>query len=131
MPTLEDLDNQLTVAASLLDAAASAIRDGSLAPVREHIRRVGDALAKVYEIQNAIYAARPDLKPGLLRDPAQFAAANGRLTVVLSNAYKLGETGQPDAAERVLKEYIAAETSDRHRSIAQMILERNATGDAT
>ena len=48
-----------------------------------------------------------------------------------TSAYKLGETGQVDAAARVLKEYIGVEKSDRQRAIAQMILERRTTPDAT
>jgi len=93
MPTLDELDNQLTVAAALLDAAASTIRDHPLEPASEHIRRIALALGNVFDIQRAIYDIRPDLKPGVLREPSQFAEANGRLTVVLSNVYKLGKRG--------------------------------------
>ena len=131
MPTLDELHDQLTVAASLLDAATVAIRECSLAPTREHFRRIGDALAKVYEIQHAIYEVRPDLKPGVLREPSEFAAANGRLTVALSTAYKCGETGQYNEAARLLAEFIAAEPSDRHRAIAQMVLDRNTANDGS
>jgi len=131
MPTLDELDNQLTVAASLLDAATVVIRECSLAPTHEHFRRIGDALAKVYEIQHAIYAVRPDLKPGVLQEPSEFAAANGRLTVALSTAYKCGEAGQYNEAARLLAEFIAAESSDRHRAIAQMVLDRRAANDGT
>jgi len=131
MPTLDELDNQLTVAASLLDAATVAIRECQLVPIREHFRRIGDALAKVYEIQHAIYEIRPDLKPRMLREPSEFAAANGRLTIVLSAVYKLGETGQVDEAKRVLTKYVAEESSERHRAIAKMVLDRNASIDGT
>jgi len=132
MPTLDELDNQLTVAAWLLDASAGTIRDCPLDPSKEHIRRVGDALANIFDIQRAIYELRPDLKPGFLReDPSQFAAANARLTLSLSNAHKLGEIGQFEEATRILNEYIATESSDRHRSIARILLERHKGTDAT
>jgi hypothetical protein len=131
MASLDELDNQLTAAGMLLDAAAGAIRDCPLTPTQEHIRRIGEALSNVFEIQHAIYELRPDLKPGILREPSEFAAANGRLTIALSNAYKLGEAGQADAGARLLKEYIAVEPSDRHRAIAQMIFDRGTSSDAT
>jgi hypothetical protein len=131
MPTLDELDDQLTAAASILDMAAVTIRDCPLEPTQDHIRRIGEALASIFDIQRAIYEKRPDLKPGILRNEFQFAEANGRLTVALSNAYKLGETGQFSEAERVLTEYISAESSDRHRSIAQMVLGRHRASHAT
>jgi hypothetical protein len=131
MPTLNELDNQLTTAANILDMAAATIRDCSLQPTQDHIRRIGEALAHIFDIQRAIYALRPDLTPGILRDASQFAEANGRLTVALSNSYKLGEAGQFAEAERVLTEYIASESSDRHRAIAQMLLDRHRASDAT
>jgi len=131
MPTLDELDNQLTAAANILDMAAATVRDCPLQPTRDHIRRIGEALANIFDIQRAIYALRPDLTPGILRDASQFAEANGRLTVALSNSYKLGEAGQFAEAARVLTEYIAGESSDRHRAIAQMLLDRHRASDAT
>jgi len=127
MTTLEDLENQLTVAAWLLDASAGMIRDCPLNPTAEHIRHVGEALGHVFDIQRAIYELKPDLKPAYLREgnQSQFAEASVRLARALSDAHKLGEFGQLDEGTRVLREYIARETSERHRAAAQVLLQRH------
>jgi hypothetical protein len=130
MPTLDELDNQLVAAAHLLDLAAATIRDCPLQPTREHIRRIGEALSQVFDIQRAIYERRPDLTPMVLRDAPGFSAASGRLAAAVSKAHKLGEVGQFAEAESILSEYIAAESSDRHRAAAQIILDRHRGSSA-
>jgi hypothetical protein len=131
MPTLDELDHQLVAARHLLDLAAATIRDCPLQPTREHIGRIAEALAQVFDIQRAIYEKRPDLTPGVLRDGVAFSEASGRLAAAVSKAHKLGEVGQFAEAESILTEYIAAEPSDRHRAAAQIILDRHRGGRAT
>src|SRR5438874_5328292 len=94
MPTLDELDTQLVAATHLLDLAAATIRDCPLQPTSEHIRRIGEALAQVFDIQRAAYEKRPDLKPAVLRDTSDFSDASGRLAAAVSRAHKLGEVGQ-------------------------------------
>lgn len=52
MHPLENLHRLLRVAAMLLDGAAGQIRDAHLSPVRSNIRKVGEALAAIFESLN-------------------------------------------------------------------------------
>jgi hypothetical protein len=63
----ESLNELLNEAASKLDRAANMVRDLNLSP-ENNIRKIGEALANVYEIQHQIYALRPDLKPDFLKE---------------------------------------------------------------
>lgn len=69
-PTLDEIDRRLTRAARLLDCAASKIRDAKLDPKR-NVRRLGEALVLVFEIQHEIYRKRPDLMPQFLKPSAR------------------------------------------------------------
>lgn len=61
----EALNNLLSLAANNLDAAASQIRDLKLAP-ETNIKKVGESLYNIFQIQHEIYAIRPDLRPDFL-----------------------------------------------------------------
>ena len=63
--SLEALDEMLRLAASTLDVAAAVIRDAGLGPER-NIKKIGEALINIFEIQHEIYALRPDLRPDFL-----------------------------------------------------------------
>jgi len=63
----ESLNELLNKAASKLDRAANMVRDLNLSP-ENNIRKIGEALANVFEIQHQIYALRPDLKPDFLKE---------------------------------------------------------------
>jgi hypothetical protein len=63
--SLEALDEMLRSAASTLDAAAAVIRDLDLAPER-NVKKIGETLINIFEIQHEIYAIRPDLRPDFL-----------------------------------------------------------------
>ena len=133
MASLDAIHDQLAVASSLLDAVAADIRDSGFTP-NEHVRRIGQALGLIAEIQHAIYRERPDLTPAFLRkseDVSAHAEANGRLTQTLANVYRFGEAGQGAEAERELRAYIARESSDLHRRIAEHVLQRNVDADGT
>lgn len=66
MASLDELNAQLQRAVDLLDGAAGMIRDLGLDP-QVNIRRIGEALASVFEIRQEIYHRRPDLVPEWLR----------------------------------------------------------------
>lgn len=68
MATLEELDAQLRTAATLLDGSASVIRDLGVNP-HANTRKIAEALVLVFEIQQEIYALRPDLSPDFLKPP--------------------------------------------------------------
>ena len=67
---LDSLDARLTRAARLLDQSAALIRDLDL-DSETNIRKIGEALANVFEIQNDIYEKRPDLMPDHLKPPEE------------------------------------------------------------
>jgi hypothetical protein len=60
MATLDEINDELAVAASLLGAVAIDIRDCNFS-AEERIRHVGEALGHIYDIQHAIDKVRPDL----------------------------------------------------------------------
>lgn len=62
MDNLASLHARLRLICGLLDGAAGIIRNVPLSPTNEHIRRIGESLASVYEIQRAIYKLRPELE---------------------------------------------------------------------
>ena len=65
-PSLDRLDWLLAVAAKLADRAAKEVRDVDLN--REvNIRRVGEALGKLFAIRSEIYEKRPDLLPEFVK----------------------------------------------------------------
>jgi chromosome segregation ATPase len=65
--SLDRLDIQLNKSARTLDTCRALIRDLDLKP-DENIRRIGEALVKIFEIQDQIYERRPDLTPEHLKE---------------------------------------------------------------
>jgi hypothetical protein len=128
MAGADSIDRLLTVAASLLDQAAAEMRDANLEPVRENIHRVGVALSEVYEIQHAIYAARPDLAPKFLAEESPHAESNKLLTEYLARAVRMERDGDAGAAVAELAAYLVLETSELHRNIARGRIERIRNG---
>ena len=129
MASLDELHNRLRVAAALLDTAAQDIRDLPLAPPKDNIRHIGDALASIFDVLRAIYAARPDLTPAFLTESSAWPDANKRLTQALGEALRLAELGQTSAAAELLSSYAAVESSSVHKGIA--LYERGRlTGEA-
>jgi hypothetical protein len=123
MGSLEELDSTLLAATRLLDAAAAQVRDLELTPVRDHIRLIAEALAKVFEIQETIYRLRPGLKPAHLKEPSPAPDADRRLTRVLSEAYSRVHSGDRIGAIELLRSYASAERSDLHLTIARLEIE--------
>jgi len=64
--SLDRLDRQLTRSARMLDDCAGLVRDLELNP-KENIRKIGEALVKVFEIHGQIYEKRLDLTPEHLK----------------------------------------------------------------
>jgi predicted Zn-dependent protease len=116
---LDDLYNQLRVAAALLDSAAAQIRDIPLAPTKENIRYMGDGMASIFEVLRVIHAVRADLTPAWLQESSEEWSANKRLTQAYGEAIRLTDLGQVQEAVALLTTYVASEPSDVHRKIAQ------------
>lgn len=62
----ETLNKLLSESAANLDKAAHMIRDLDLSP-EANIKKIGEALANIFELQLQIYRLRPDLKPNFLK----------------------------------------------------------------
>ena len=131
MDKLATLHQQLRIAAGLLDGAATLIREEHLEPTREHIHRIGEALAAIAEIRLAIGGVRPDLEPPYEPPSKEVSAANRRLGPVLLQAYDLAESSKLTDAIAVLEDYLKNESSEHHRGIAQGEIERLRHGYAT
>ena len=63
--SLDRLDRQLTKSAKMLGDCAALIRDLDL-DAHENIKRIGEALVRIFEIEGQIYELRPDLTPKYL-----------------------------------------------------------------
>lgn len=119
MASLESIHQLLTVAARLLDSAASEIRDTKLEPVRENIHQIGQILAAIFEIEQKIHVLRPDLKPTYLDEPSPHSESNKLLTRFMVQACELEDAGELLQAIEKYKEYLVLETSSHHREIAE------------
>ena len=131
MHPLEDLHRSLRVAAMLLDLAASQVRDGKLLPVKGNIRTVGEALAAIFEVQQAIYKQAPEL--GLERtyeEPSEeVRLANRRLGEAMLEADELSEAGRIQDARAVLERFSSEDPSEAHRALALLQLARYENQD--
>lgn len=124
MDALADLHQRLRVAASLLDGAASQIREIPLSPTSQHIHSIGEALVSIFEIQSAIHQLRPELVPEYDEPPEEVRAANRRLGEVLVAAYDLADSARVADAISMLKTFAATEPSEQHRAMAASEVER-------
>ena len=68
--TLDYLDYSLCRASRLLDNCACLARDLEFNS-KENIKRIAEALVQIFDIQNEIYDARPDLMPEWLKPGAK------------------------------------------------------------
>lgn len=118
MATPESIHRLLSVAASLLDHAATEIRDAKIEPVRENIERVGKALVEVFEIQQQIYLLRPELTPEYLKQSSGYSAANRLLTEYMYNASEFERAGNNERAIETFQAFMELESSPLHRDIA-------------
>ncbi|WP_342130156.1 hypothetical protein [Hydrogenophaga sp. OTU3427] len=119
MASPESIYRLLRVASKLLDQAASEIRDGKLEPVRGNIEHIGRALSEIFDIRQKIYEVRPDLKREYLSEPSPNPEANRLLTRFMFEASELEDGGRTAEAIEKYKEFLAIETSELHREIAE------------
>ena len=126
MHPLEDLHRTLHVAAMLLDVAAGQVRDAKLLPIKGNIRSIGESLAAIYEVQQAIYKQRPEL--GLERryeePPEEVRLANKRLGEAMIAADELADAGKLKEAREHLARFAADDPSEYHRRLALLQLAR-------
>lgn len=129
MASPESIHRLLTVAARLLDSAASEIRDAKLEPVRENISQIGHALAVIFEIEQKIHVLRPDLKPAYLSEPSPHSESNKLLTRFMSEAIEHEDSGEIELAIGKYREYLALEESPFHREIVEGEIRRLSNRD--
>ena len=129
MASPESIHRLLTVAARLLDSAASEIRDAKLEPVRENIEQIGRVLTVIFEIEQKIHVLRPDLKPACLNEPSPHSESDKRLTRFMSEACGHEDAGEIAQAIEKYREYLALEASSFHREIAEGEIRRLSDRD--
>ncbi len=66
LQNIEELNKKLVEAAKLLDEAANLVRDLPLSP-ETNIRKIGEAMANIFEICHQIYKQYPKLAPDNLK----------------------------------------------------------------
>jgi len=127
--TPESIHRLLTVAARLLDSAASEIRDARLEPVRGNVERIGEILARIFEIEQKIYLLRPELKPPYLNAASPYPESNKLLTRFMFEACQLEDAGEFGRAIEKYQEYLSLEESAHHREIAEGEIRRLSKRD--
>jgi hypothetical protein len=124
MMSLEELNSTLRFAVKLLEVSAAQVRDVELSPDGRYIRLIGEAMANVFEVQQAIYRERPDLKPAFLDEATSNPDADRRLTHALAEAWRRADAGDRQGAIAVLRSFVSTEASNLHREIAHHELEQ-------
>ena len=124
MSTLDELTDRLSLVCKLLDRAAEDVRDLEPELAGMYIRTLGEAMVKVFEVQRAIFAVRPDLEPAFLREKSSDPEADRRLTVALSEAYALVDASRHSDALALLRAFSADERSELHKRMADTEADR-------
>jgi hypothetical protein len=124
LASLNTINQLLTVAATLIDKAATEIRDAKLEPVRENLEKMGRALAEVFEVQHEIYALRPELAPAYLKEQSPNPEANRLLTEFMVRASDLEHAGNIEGAIAEFQRFLSLDSSPLHEDIARGEIER-------
>lgn len=119
MASIERVNELLTAAAGLIDAASGEIRDAPLEPVRENIKNMGHALASIFEVQQRIYAQHPNLMPEYLKEPSPHPEANIALAKAMFLAKNYERDGDFKAAISEYERFLAQDFPDLHQGIAK------------
>jgi hypothetical protein len=111
--SIETINELLDKAGNTLDHAAQHMVLSELQPSGEYIYRVGEALAKIFEIQRAIYAIRPELTPSFLREPSSLPAGESRrFGDVFLASLELENKGAVREAEAKWERYLESKPHD-------------------
>ena len=122
--SLDHLDFELRRASEILDSCATMIRDIPLDPTHHHIKKIGDALTIVFEIQLRIYALRPELMPAVLKLHKEDA---GSPVYEFIRPVRTDESvDQLDTAIATIQEVLTEnkDLSNHHREIAEAEIHR-------
>jgi hypothetical protein len=115
----------------LLDGAAGQVRDAHLAPVRSNIRKIGEALAAIFEVQAAIYKQAPELQlePKYEEPPEEISLANRRLGEAMLAADDLADQGKLAEARILLLRFAESEPLPEYKELALRQVQRYADAE--
>ncbi len=118
MHRLRSISLTLAAVSGMLDEVAGDIRDAQLQPTDEHLLRIGRAMAEIFDIQRAIYAIKPDLKPAWL-DESRPSPDNRGLMETMVEAMDLERQKDIAAAISLFEHFLSAATSPLHKEIVE------------
>ena len=132
MHPLIELHNTLQAAGMLLDSAAGQVRDAKLLPAKQHIQKIGEALATIFEIQRAIHVQAPELRLEKRYEETseEVRQANRRLGEAMLAADSIADAGDLKRARDHLSAFAARESSEYHANLARLQMDRYADDDA-
>jgi hypothetical protein len=124
MDALTRMARRLRMAIVLLNDVGRDLRDGALTDRRKHIEQLANSLIAIFELEQAVFAARPDLdyyqtpdgfEPSDAPPSVEHLDGDRRLAAILSQAYALVLTGRAGEASSYLRERLEQEPSDFHK----------------
>jgi hypothetical protein len=118
MTSLQNLHSTLQTLSILLDQGAGQIHDRSKPPTHAQIESVSQLLVAICSIQTAIY--KENLEPQASRLPDDTSVAIRRLGDLIIMAEALMAAGHTEASIKTLDDFMATETCEFHREIAQV-----------
>jgi hypothetical protein len=125
MATLETLHEHLTGAANLLDDAAHEIRNIPFEPTNANIRRIGEILVQIFDLQREIYRLRPELIPTHLWD-VRGANADPSPAIIVQGALRridiARKSGDVPMAIQLLEFLLRTQPEGEHVGQAQALL---------
>ena len=106
MNELQTINDMLAQASKLLDEAAKKARNIPFETKRDVIRRIGEALVSVFDVQRKIYEIEPSLEPEYLKQQNPYPGESKKFGNLLIKADDLCLKGNPQEAISLLQEYI-------------------------
>jgi hypothetical protein len=129
MATTRSIYQMLEEAAERLSNAANDIRDLPVEPRTAHIRRIGNALSEIFEIQYHLQASEPELTPRYLKGP--FEKPENAWGVAVRHARAAEEAGSIPMAIAILNWFASEVGATEYEQRARREIERlRGDGDA-
>ena len=124
MADLNSLNEILSVAANILDTAASEVRDIPLNPLKDNIYKIGKVLTIIHDLQDQICKIDPKFEPEYLRRPSPFPPEiNRRFGKILIKATDLCDEKKYKEAISLYKSYILENPPEFFKKMAELRIE--------
>ena len=120
---LRTADELLVFASHAVDYVVELLSSSADGSLRGQARTLAVAMASMFEVQNAIYAAQPNLKPEWLSRPSPDPQASRAYGHLLIESRDLWERGDGKAAVDLVKSYLSAQPNDMFCELAARYLE--------